>query len=295
MGDTQVRILNMLKDGKLSVEEAERLLSLVYEAPSGGSAQVGGEWNEFVRDLPDAVVRNLREVTTSLSGIAGNVSKRAKVVVVHGGEKYKKHCESVPFKVKMTESVSEVKLFVSAKVGAVKLSPDPEGNGFIATGVRKGGSGGELKFHPDPDDETKGTLTLDAEAGSVRARLHPAPVYDIEVDNGVGSVKLDLVGLNVKRVQVENSLGTVSLKLGSLVPEVEIEVVNSAGKVKLDIPRDSGLRAKVTGDVGVHNLEKLGLVRDGDEFVSENIADTDTKINLSLNQTVGAFRLKRHS
>ncbi|MEP0813660.1 MAG: hypothetical protein HRF49_03220 [bacterium] len=293
MGSAHVKILNLLKDGKISVEEAERLLKLVNEDPSPDAAGAG-EFREFIRELPDAVVRNMKDVYGALSEAAKAAGVKGKVIFAKGKDKVvSAYSSEKNFRVKLPEGLAEARVIVSAKVGAVKIRGAHDAPDLLASGTRRGVAPDGISFHADADDASKGTLLLETEAGTLDCTLHPGALYDVEVDTGAGAVKLDLRDIRVRSLVIENSLGGVSAKLGSLVPEVAVSVSNNAGKVKLAIPEGAGIRAEADGDMGVHNLDDAGLVRDGAAYVSDGYTNAAVKFALTIEQTVGAFKLKR--
>ena len=291
MGEEQLKILNMLKDGKITVEDAERLLGLCADDDAGYRS--GGEFAEFTRELPDAVIRNMREAIKTVGEVGNTVGKKCKVIIAKGGEHVQKNYRKRPFKVLLPEGVTEAKVMISAKVGSAKIKGAHSQDNIIATGVRKAFTASGVEFIPDPDDASRCDLVLESEAGSLVGALHPGLVYDIEVDNSAGSVKLDLEDLRVRNILIENSMGAISIKLGSLVPDAALSISNNAGKVKLTMPADAGITVVTSGQMGTHNLDDFGLIRDGENFVSADFKEKTTKLSIDLEQTLGAFKLRR--
>ena len=291
MSEAQVQVLNLLKEGKISVEEAERLLKLVAE--EGESRPGGGEFVEFAKDLPDAVVRNLREAFKTLGDVSRTVGKKGRVVITHGGERIKGGVAERPFQVKLPAGVENVSLFISAKVGSVKVKGAHSEAGMLVLGKKKQVAAGGERLEIFEDDPSSAALYLEAEAGSLSCQLHPGAVYDITVECGAGSVKLDFGDLRVRSVNVENSLGQVAIELGSLCAEANVTVNNNAGKVKIRVPQDAGVKARVLSEMGAHNLDSAGLLIDGEGYTTEGFDASSTKFTLEIEQTVGAFKLKR--
>ncbi len=290
MSESQVQILNLLKDGKISVEEAERLLKLVTDERE---QRGGGEFVEFAKDLPDAVVRNLREAFKTLGDVSRTVGKKGRVVITQGGERIRRGVDERQFHVKLPAGLETAEVFVSAKVGSVKIGGAHSDAGLLVAGKKKQVQTGGEKIEINPDDPSKAALFLEAEAGSLSCELHPGVVYDVWVETGAGSVKLDLSDLRVRSVNVENSLGTVSVALGSLVADVAVKVTNNAGKVKIRVPEDAGVLAGVMSEMGAHNLDEAGLAVDGAKFATPDFGAASTKFTLDIEQTVGAFKLRR--
>lgn len=291
MSEAQVQILNLLKEGKISVEEAERLLKLV--ADEREQRQGSGEFVEFAKDLPDAVVRNLREAFKTLGDVSRTVGKKGRVVITQGGDKIRRGVDERSFHVKLPTGLEAAEVFVSAKVGSVRIGGAHSDAGLLAVGKKKQVQTGGEKIEINPDDPSKAALFLEAEAGSLSCELHPGVVYDVSVETGAGSVKMDLSELRVRSVNVENSLGTVSIALGSLVADVAVRVTNNAGKVKIRLPEDAGVSASVMSEMGAHNLDEAGLQVDGAKFTTPQFDAASTKFTLDIEQTVGAFKLKR--
>jgi len=292
MGEEQLKILNMLKDGTITVEEAERLLGLV--GTSGGRERKGGgEFSEFARDIPDAAVRAVKEALKAAGEAGRVVGKKGREILDVSSDRIRKKYRERPFRVKMPAGLAEAKVLIEAKVGSVRITGAKADSEYLATGERRSLTSEVIEFLPQPDDATRGVLSLEGEAGTLEGELHPGVVYNFDIENAAGAVRLDLAELRVKGATVENVCGKTVIKLGSLEPEVSLEINNNAGKVKLVVPPDAGVSVEATGQMGCHNLDDFGLVRDGDKFVSGGFADAACKITVSLTQTVGTFKLKR--
>jgi hypothetical protein len=292
MGEEQLKILNMLKDGTVTVEEAERLLGLVGSSSAG--ERRSGEFAEFAREIPDATVRAIKEALKAAGEAGRIVGKKGKDLFDAGSDRFRKKYRERPFKVRMPEGLAEAKVMLEAKVGSVKISGAHDETDYLASGEHKSLTGEGVEFVLQPDDATKGVLSLEGEAGTLDGKLHPGITYDFDVENAAGSVRLDLTKLRVKRAVVENICGITVIKLGASLPEVSLEIANSAGKVKLVVPKESGVSIDVCGQMGAHNLDEIGLARDGEKFVSDGFPDAANKVVVSIQQTVGAFKLKRH-
>lgn len=291
MGEEQIKILSMLKDGIVTVEEAERLLKLVGIEEK--KERKSGEFTEFTRDMPDAVARGMREAFKAVGEVGRAVGKKGKELIDTGGEQIRKKYHERPFKVKLPEGVAEVKICVEAKVGTMRINGAHDDTETLAKGIHKTISSDVVEYVSNTDTPSKGSLIFEAEAGSLETDLHPGLIYDLDIENAAGAVKLDLRDLRVRNAEIENSLGMVVVKLGCLVADVNLTINNSAGKVKLVVPSDAGLKISAYGQMGTHNLDEVGLIRDGENFVTSDFDNAQAKIAVRLEQTVGLFRLKR--
>ncbi len=291
MGEEQIKILSMLKDGKVTVEEAERLLKLVGLEEK--KARKSGEFTEFAREMPDALVRGMLEAFKAVGEVGRSVGKKGKELIDVGGDRIRKKYQERPFRVKLPEGVTEVKIGVEAKVGTMRIKGALDDTETLAKGIHKTISSDVVEYVANTDTPTRGSLLFESEAGSLEAELHPEIIYDLDVENAAGAVKLDLRYLRARSAEIENSLGMVSVKLGNLIEDVNLTINNSAGKVKLVVPSDAGLKISAYGQMGTHNLDEMELLRDGEDFVTSDFDNAQTKITVRLEQTVGLFRLKR--
>jgi hypothetical protein len=95
MGDNQKRILQMLAEGKISVEEASRLLSLVNEEKTAGERPAESDTGKinpkylYVRVEPKEGFRNSAGKGGPWSGEHGRVNVRIPVGLIRAGMKLK--------------------------------------------------------------------------------------------------------------------------------------------------------------------------------------------------------------
>jgi len=91
---------------------------------------------------------------------------------------------------------------------------------------------------------------------------------------------LNLSTTPLKDLTVEAPDSDIYLKLGTLEPLVSVAVKGADTKLRLRVPREAGL--KVSGVDDPEYLETVGLVRDGDNFVTPGFDTSTPQLRVEL-------------
>ena len=138
-----------------------------------------------------------------------------------------------------------------------------------------------------PTDPTL-DVGIDANASSSRLALDDATLSSLAVDANAGDVDIHLPGASVGELSVEANAGSISMEVDATT-ELTGSVEINAGSLELCVPDGVGL-AITTSDDNVtfsHNLDDLGLARDGDVWRS----GSGDAITLSVEGNAASFTL----
>jgi hypothetical protein len=106
---------------------------------------------------------------------------------------------------------------------------------------------------------------------------------------GAGAAEISVLGLGNSRcdeIEFEGGVGSVTLDFGGTWSSSARVVVNMAvGELTLRLPRQVGVR--IAMDKFLSSFEPAGLVRQGDEFVSENYDRAARYLDLEITTAVG--------
>lgn len=115
----------------------------------------------------------------------------------------------------------------------------------------------------------------------------------ISVEASVGEVLLDLRGIDVRSVDVDASVGKVTLMLDQATTFASVRIDTSVADVELYLPPELALRIRADGTLLSDNVDTLGLVREGDWYVSPGYNAAPRKAEIDVSSSVGKLRIVR--
>lgn len=288
MSQEELKVLEMVAEGKISPEEGVRLLEALSEREPGPRAR-HGRGIEFpdVR-LPRIDLGQLGEVCVELKNTVVEGAKKA-----HGHFKRSRagryfELKDYPLSVAKSEGIERCKLNLSMRAGKLRLKGGPlEGMLLV----------GKARLVPEEPvihtevREKQIEVTLRHSMGRCEATASDDLVYRVNVDNAAADSRMALEELKVEELVVDNNAGSMRISLGEKVSHVEIDLRNNAGSLRLQVPGTHAVRVTPTGSLSSHNLDKYGLeVVDG--AASSNDWEANNKrVDILLSQNVAHFRL----
>lgn len=107
---------------------------------------------------------------------------------------------------------------------------------------------------------------------------------------GDGSdMHLNMATTPLRKLELDAPSTIVYVKVGELEPEVSISLFGTDADVKLRVPRTAGL--KVFGQDYETFLEKVGLIREGDVFISEGFDTLQPRISVDLDDRLRSLSI----
>lgn len=162
-------------------------------------------------------------------------------------------------------------LDLELRLGAVEAELDFTGLRIDHLKVESGASDATVRFDTRNPERMR-QLSLQVGAARLKAvRLANANADNVRVQAGVGSVDLDFGG--------------------EWTQDVELTLEMALGGATLRIPRDVGVQLETTRLLA--SIDRHGLVRRGDAWVSENWDTAPHKLRIRGRMTVGKLRLDR--
>lgn len=120
--------------------------------------------------------------------------------------------------------------------------------------------------------------------------LSPGAVLDLEAEMGAGEVVLDLTGLQIEGLRVEMGLGRAEVRLPA-EGRFEASVDGAIGETVIVIP--DGLEARIQASTALA-VRKMpgGYRRDGDVYTSPGYDGAANRVDLTVNQAMGAVTVR---
>ena len=95
----------------------------------------------------------------------------------------------------------------------------------------------------------------------VSMRLHPAPLWDIDVDAGAAKIDFDLSAYRVRRLDLDAGAASIEVRLGSRADTCVVRVETGASSVRLEVPDDVACELRTESALSskhVHGFVNLG-------------------------------------
>jgi hypothetical protein len=158
-------------------------------------------------------------------------------------------------------------------------------------GLVSGGQRWQVTLPRDPAT----SLNLSVNAGSGTASLAGAHVPTTNASVNAGDIELDLAGA-VDVAAVNGSVNAGSMRLTLPASSITGDLSVNAGSIEVCVPDEVGLRFRGSDNpTGSNNFSARGLVQSGGTWTSPSYESAATRIDLSVDVTLGSITLNPES
>lgn len=148
----------------------------------------------------------------------------------------------------------------------------------------------ELLFHMKDTDGR--TWTFEEDENEVKMRLHPAPVWAINLQMGAGEADFDLRKYTLNKLHVACGAASVKAKLGAPKGHVDVHVESGAASIKLEVPRSAACRIEVTSALSSRSFKGFTKQSDG-SFTTPNYDSASDRYDIKLEGGMSTFTIER--
>lgn len=127
-----------------------------------------------------------------------------------------------------------------------------------------------------------------------KIKLHPFPVWSINLNMGAGSADFDLRKYKVSALEVNCGAAAVKVKLGPPVGHSQVSVESGAASIKLEVPRFAACRIVVNSALSSRNFRGFDKQADG-SFATPGYAEADSKYTIRLSGGMSSFSVEREN
>lgn len=285
MSAEQLKVLEMVAEGKISPEEGVRLLKALGDNRSGRVMGV---------DLPDITLPKidlgqLGEMCVELKNSVVDGAKKAQGTLRRTRMGRFTELKDFPVSIEWPQDIQQCNLRLDTRAGKCKLSGG-DAPGRLLLGKLK-------RAIEEPiiqSDRHDGQLDLRIRQNLGRASytLNKDMAFKVAVDNAAAETDLNLGALLVDELTIDNNAGSVNAHLGERAPLVRASIQNNAGSVTLGVPGTFAVKVTPTGSLSSHNLERCGLEIIEGCAVSGDYETNAKRVDIVLNQNVSSFKLE---
>jgi hypothetical protein len=285
MSETKLKVLELVAEGKITPEDAVRLIeALGDEAPPRG-----GNWRLDLPELhlPKIDLGHLGEVCVELKNAAVEGARKAQGAFQRSRAARYLEFKDYPLAAALPDGAQRCRLELEVSAGKLKLRGETQAELLS----------GRVKRVPEApvvlSEMHDGVVDLRVKHSLGRCGLHlsDALPYEIKLANSASDSSLQLESLAVSKLSLDNNAGNVSVALGDKLAPVEVAVSNNAGNVRLRLPATHSVRISVQGNLSSHNLDRCGLELIDGVARSGDWETNPLRVDILLTQNVAGFIL----
>jgi hypothetical protein len=113
---------------------------------------------------------------------------------------------------------------------------------------------------------------------------------EMECFGDKSDIHLNMSTTPLRKLDVDADDATIYVKIGDLEPFVELKLDGRDSDLRLRLPEGSGVR--ISGGEFASYLARIGLIDDGEKFISEGYDTLDNKIEINLDDRIDNLKLE---
>jgi hypothetical protein len=131
------------------------------------------------------------------------------------------------------------------------------------------------------------------EHNEAKIRLHPDPVWNIEMKIGAGTADFDLRQYKVSRLEMNCGAASVEVKLGQPEGHSVVSVESGAASIEIDVPRDVACKIVTRSSLSSKSFKGFEKQSDG-SYTSPGYTEAENRYTINLQGGISSFQVKRY-
>lgn len=125
-----------------------------------------------------------------------------------------------------------------------------------------------------------------------KIRLHPDPIWTIEIGMGAGTADFDLRKYKISRLDMNCGAASVEIKLGSPVGHSEVKAEVGAASLEIELPESAACRIVTSSALSSRDFK--GFVKQGDgSYTTPGYTEEGDRYTFHLKGGVSSFTVRR--
>ncbi len=156
-------------------------------------------------------------------------------------------------------------------------------------------SGGEVSLNFEEGNNHGGWININhgrrRSSNRWTASVNNTVPLTLKCSGDNSDMRIDCRELKLQELSVDSDDGDISISIGTLEQIVKVSLEGESADYSMFVPAGAGIR--VTGADGYINrrFERIGLIKDGDDFITEGYDTLTPKIELEMSQDITQFSL----
>jgi hypothetical protein len=119
--------------------------------------------------------------------------------------------------------------------------------------------------------------------------------WEINIDSGATNGTFDFSDIMVESLSVDTGASNLVVRLGDNGGETAVSIAAGASSLTLQVPITAALRMKISSALAGQEFEGLDLTREGEYYVTPNLEQAKSIINLDISAAASRLRVESYS
>ena len=126
-------------------------------------------------------------------------------------------------------------------------------------------------------------------------RFHPSLKTELDVTAGAADLRIDLLSHYVEYLNVSAGVADVEIDFGLSGQHSVVDIAAGVVDVELYVPEGAGLKVSLSAPPFIARLktDDLGLMKQGNSWISKDYADATTKIEVNISCGAGNVHIRK--
>jgi hypothetical protein len=126
----------------------------------------------------------------------------------------------------------------------------------------------------------------------VSVRLHPVPMWDLDMDVGAAQVEFDLRPFKVRTLHIDAGATSLNVKLGTRTPSTDVVINAGASSIHLEVPESAGCAVYADAPLSSKSFSGFSKVSKG-KYTTDNYETAAQKITIHIDAGVSSLKVRR--
>jgi hypothetical protein len=127
---------------------------------------------------------------------------------------------------------------------------------------------------------------------SAHIRLHPEPLWNVEIDAGAAKIECDLREYRIARLDLNAGATDIDIQLGNRADTTAVHIQTGASNLHITVPEDAG--CELHSDAALSRRDFRGFVRGADGiYRSDGFETSDKRIYLFIDAGLSSINVSR--
>jgi hypothetical protein len=128
---------------------------------------------------------------------------------------------------------------------------------------------------------------------SVKMKLNPNPIWDLDLNVGAAEVDFDLSGFKTRNLKIQGGASDIDIKLGAALPLTELKLEAGAASITIRIPESAG--CEIVSNTFLSSKDFKGFTKTGKQnYQTPNFATSKNVIKINLQAGVARVDVIRY-
>jgi hypothetical protein len=141
-------------------------------------------------------------------------------------------------------------------------------------------------------DMDKGEFNDGKIVNSVKFKLNPKPVWDLDLNVGAAKIDFDLSPYKIRKTRIEGGASDVEVKIGDKLDNAEVEIEAGAASITVRVPESVG--CEIYSDTFLASRDFKGFSKRNGHYETSNFNSSSKKIKIKIQAGLASVDVVRY-